>query len=85
MTTIEHPQHRDRLSAGAPAADGATDDALDHAARLDWTDEAGAQTAEYGIVTLAAVGFAGVLAVILAGTDVKGLLLDIVKGALSFG
>jgi hypothetical protein len=31
------------------------------------------------------VGFAGVLAVVLAGTDVKGLLLDIVKNALSFG
>jgi Flp pilus assembly pilin Flp len=52
---------------------------------LDWSDETGAQTAEYGIVTLAAVGFAGVLAVVLAGTDVKGLLLDIVKNALSFG
>ncbi|MEW1982328.1 DUF4244 domain-containing protein [Citricoccus sp. NPDC079358] len=51
----------------------------------DWSDETGAQTAEYGIVTLAAVGFAGVLAVVLAGTDVQGLLLDIVKNALSFG
>ncbi|MCY1157493.1 MAG: hypothetical protein MOP51_514 [Citricoccus sp.] len=52
---------------------------------LDWSDETGAQTAEYGIVTLAAVGFAGVLAVVLAGADVQGLLLDIVKNALSFG
>lgn len=51
----------------------------------DWRDETGAQTAEYGIVTLAAVGFAGVLAVILAGADVQGLLLDIVTNALSFG
>lgn len=51
----------------------------------DWRDETGAQTAEYGIVTLAAVGFAGVLAVILAGADVQGLLLDIVSNALSFG
>ncbi|QCU79281.1 DUF4244 domain-containing protein [Citricoccus sp. SGAir0253] len=51
----------------------------------DWSDETGAQTAEYGIVTLAAVGFAGVLAVILAGADVQGLLLDLVKGALSLG
>ncbi|HEY4615823.1 MAG TPA: DUF4244 domain-containing protein [Citricoccus sp.] len=54
-------------------------------AALDWSDETGAQTAEYGIVTLAAVGFAGVLAVVLAGSDVQGLLLDIVKNALSFG
>jgi hypothetical protein len=52
---------------------------------LAWGDETGAQTAEYGIVTLAAVGFAGVLAVILAGADVQGLLLDLVKNALSFG
>ncbi|MDI3331261.1 MAG: DUF4244 domain-containing protein [Micrococcus sp.] len=63
----------------APTAD------RDAAPGLDWSDETGAQTAEYGIVTLAAVGFAGVLAVVLAGTDVKGLLLDIVKNALSFG
>lgn len=54
-------------------------------AAIDWSDETGAQTAEYGIVTLAAVGFAGVLAVVLAGSDVQGLLLDIVKNALSFG
>jgi len=59
--------------------------APDAAPGLDFSDETGAQTAEYGIVTLAAVGFAGVLAVVLAGTDVKGLLLDIVKNALSFG
>lgn len=59
--------------------------AQDPAQALDWSDETGAQTAEYGIVTLAAVGFAGVLAVVLAGADVQGLLLDIVKNALSFG
>jgi hypothetical protein len=53
--------------------------------RPAWGDETGAQTAEYGIVTLAAVGFAGVLAVILAGADVQGLLLDLVKNALSLG
>jgi Flp pilus assembly pilin Flp len=68
------------------AAPNAADPAVpDPAPGLDWSDETGAQTAEYGIVTLAAVGFAGVLAVVLAGTDVKGLLLDIVKNALSFG
>ncbi|MFC7401232.1 DUF4244 domain-containing protein [Citricoccus sp. GCM10030269] len=52
---------------------------------VDWNEETGAQTAEYGIVTLAAVGFAGVLAAVLAGSDVQGLLLGIVKNALSFG
>lgn len=52
---------------------------------VDWSDETGAQTAEYGIVTLAAVGFAGLLAVILSGGDVKGLLTTLIKGALSLG
>ena len=52
-------------------------------ASFDWRDETGAQTAEYGIVTLAAVGFAGLLAVILASGDVQTLLTDLIKGALT--
>ena len=54
-------------------------------AGIDWTDDTGAQTAEYGIVTLAAVGFAGLLAVILSGGDVQGLLTDLIEGALTLG
>lgn len=70
----------------SPSTQDRTQDPTANPARaLDWSDETGAQTAEYGIVTLAAVGFAGVLAVVLAGADVQGLLLDIVKNALSFG
>ncbi|GEK20093.1 DUF4244 domain-containing protein [Cellulomonas xylanilytica] len=45
--------------------------------------EAGMATAEYAIATLAAVGFAGLLVVILKGNEVKGLLLGIVRQALS--
>jgi len=45
--------------------------------------EAGMATAEYAIATLAAVGFAGLLVVILKGNEVRGLLLGIVKQALS--
>lgn len=45
--------------------------------------DAGMATAEYAIATLAAVGFAGLLVVILKGNEVKGLLLGIVKQALS--
>ncbi|MBT0994153.1 DUF4244 domain-containing protein [Cellulomonas sp. DKR-3] len=45
--------------------------------------DAGMATAEYAIATLAAVGFAGLLVVILKGNEVKGLLLNIVKQALS--
>ena len=46
-------------------------------------DETGAQTAEYGILTPAAVGFAGVLAVIRPRPGAPGLLVDLVSQALS--
>lgn len=81
MTATVHPEVRDQdqhTAAEQPAPRAVPQG-------VEWSDETGAQTAEYGIVTLAAVGFAGVLAVILAGADVQGLLLDLVKGALSFG
>jgi len=45
--------------------------------------EAGMATAEYAVATLAAVGFAGLLVVILKGNEVKGLLMEIVRRALS--
>ena len=45
-------------------------------------DETGAQTAEYGILTLAAVGFAGVLAVLLTSPEVQEMLKDIISEAL---
>lgn len=45
--------------------------------------DAGMATAEYAIVTLAAVGFAGLLVVILKSGEVKGLLSGIVRQALS--
>lgn len=88
MTATLHPVVRDRHHT--PLQDGpAPQDRPPHHDRRpqgpDWQDETGAQTAEYGIVTLAAVGFAGVLTVILAGADVQGLILGIVQSALSFG
>jgi hypothetical protein len=42
-------------------------------------------TAEYAIATLAAVGFAGLLLVILKSDQVRGLLLGIITSALSVG
>ena len=45
--------------------------------------DAGMATAEYAIATLAAVGFAGLLVVILKGNEVKGLLIGIIRQALS--
>ncbi|QCB95168.1 DUF4244 domain-containing protein [Cellulomonas shaoxiangyii] len=44
--------------------------------------DAGMATAEYAIATLAAVGFAGLLVVILKGNEVKGLLTGIIRQAL---
>lgn len=45
--------------------------------------EAGMATAEYAIGTLAAVGFAGLLLVILRSEEVRALLLGIIENALS--
>ncbi len=47
------------------------------------TDDRGASTAEYAIITLAAVGFAGLLLVILRGDEVKGMLLGVIRQALT--
>ncbi len=47
------------------------------------TNDRGAATAEYAIATLAAVGFAGLLVVILRSDEVRAMLTDIVRQALS--
>jgi Flp pilus assembly pilin Flp len=48
-------------------------------------DDEGAATAEYAITIMAAVGFAGVLVVIMKGDAVRGILTNLVKNALSYG
>lgn len=52
---------------------------------LERVGERGMATAEYAITTLAAVGFAGLLVVILRSDEVRGFLLSIIRGALSLG
>jgi Flp pilus assembly pilin Flp len=47
-----------------------------------WLDERGASTAEYAIITLAAVGFAGLLLTILRSPEVRQMLMDLIKSAL---
>lgn len=47
--------------------------------------QAGSATAEYAIATMAAVGFAGLLVVIMRSDEVRGILTDLVRNALSFG
>ncbi|MCU1443626.1 MAG: hypothetical protein JWQ59_1776 [Cryobacterium sp.] len=48
-------------------------------------DETGAATAEYAVATMAAVGFAGLLIVILRGDEVRGILTELVRNALTVG
>lgn len=52
--------------------------------RLHRQDE-GAATAEYAIATMAAVGFAGLLVVIMRSDEVRGILTELVRNALTFG
>lgn len=47
-------------------------------------DDRGAATAEYAIATMAAVGFAGLLVVIMRSDQVRGMLTDLVQRALTF-
>lgn len=53
--------------------------------RRRMAEERGAATAEYAIVTLAAVALAGLLVAILRSDAVRGMLLDLVQRALAFG
>lgn len=48
-------------------------------------NEKGSATAEYAIATMAAVGFAGLLVVIMRSEEVKKLLYDLVMKALTLG
>jgi Flp pilus assembly pilin Flp len=48
-------------------------------------DDAGAATAEYAITIMAAVGFAGLLVVIMKSAEVRKILTDLVKSALNYG
>ncbi|GAA5228060.1 DUF4244 domain-containing protein [Paeniglutamicibacter antarcticus] len=49
-----------------------------------FSGEEGSTTAEFAIVTLAAVAFAGLLVSILSSGDVRGMLMGLIRQALSF-
>ena len=53
--------------------------------RVKLRGEKGAETAEYAVATMAAVGFAGLLVVILRGEEVRGILTELVRNALTVG
>ena len=45
--------------------------------------DAGMATVEYAVVTLAAAGFAGLLALVLRSDEVRGMLTDLIHRALN--
>ncbi|MET0989855.1 MAG: DUF4244 domain-containing protein [Glaciihabitans sp.] len=58
--------------------------ALEHLrARVNTARDEGAATAEYVVATMAAVGFAGLLVLILRSDEVRGMLTDLVRNALT--
>jgi Protein of unknown function (DUF4244) len=61
-------------------ANGASDDLAKNLA-----GDRGAATAEYAIATMAAVGFASLLVVIMQSDEVRGILTDLVRTALTVG
>ena len=56
-----------------------------HRIRERFASSDGAATAEYAIVTMAAVAFAGLLVAIMRSDQVRGMLMDLVQRALTFG
>lgn len=48
-----------------------------------FADDEGAATAEYAVATMAAVAFAGLLVVIMRSDEVRGILTDLVRRALT--
>ncbi|MBT1001334.1 DUF4244 domain-containing protein [Paenarthrobacter sp. DKR-5] len=74
---------RRSLSAHALSARGLSAPALSPRRPRVLSAEAGMATAEYAIATLAAVGFAGLLVVILRSDEVRGFLLNVIRSALS--
>lgn len=55
----------------------------DPTTRRAFGDDTGAATAEYAIATMAAVAFAGLLVVIMRSDEVRGILTDLVRRALT--
>ncbi len=53
--------------------------------RTFWAEDSGAVTAEYAIVILAAVAFAGLLVAIMQSTEIRAMLVQLVENALRSG
>ena len=68
-----------------PADSGSASERVSALADSGSNSERGSATAEYAIATMAAVGFAGLLVVIMRSDEVRGILTDLIHRALSFG
>ncbi|MFJ4038384.1 DUF4244 domain-containing protein [Microbacterium sp. NPDC090007] len=66
-----------------PAATDALPPLTSHRAQALFLDERGAATAEYAVATMAAVAFAGLLVMIMRSDEVRGILTDLVRRALT--
>jgi hypothetical protein len=55
----------------------------DRPLRARLVDDRGSATAEYAVVILAAVAFAGVLVAVMRSCEVQSILTELVRGALS--
>ncbi len=87
--------HRTRPQGSATTEEVTTAEVAAPAVPAEWrrprglrrrlAGERGAATAEYAVATMAAVGFAGLLVVILRGDEVRGILTELVRNALSVG
>lgn len=75
--TTPDPAHSEALAPAPPRL------TRRRAAQL-FGDETGAATAEYAIATMAAVAFAGLLVVIMRSDEVRTILTDLVRRALTF-
>jgi len=76
MTRFPRPVVPNRGPVGLPTLTSARAGAL-------FLDQRGAATAEYAIATMAAVAFAGLLVMIMRSDEVRGILTDLVRRALT--
>lgn len=70
-------------SSAAPGSAASRPAGLPPARSVSLADDSGAVTAEYAVVLLAAVAFAGLLATVLRSGGVQSMLTDLVHRALS--
>jgi hypothetical protein len=83
----EHPARGERIAVDGERSPGSAGPRLQGGRRRrPWRrglPDAGMATAEYAVVLLAAVGFAGLLIVILSSDEVRGMLTGLIREALT--